>query len=222
MFHFLYKVLVKNLDTDVRRIGQAIVLDPPKSNEVSGEDELPQSEPLQEMLVFPSYDFPPSGCARFDCQVSYLSSILAFNLNLHVSCLKSLVHQGKENLSLLFDAKVGDKINENGRKDLAINLGVEAWSQSLKYASHLRASFVKIPDGGTLESLRGTSCIETDDRQELIDLALNDYFSVDRYLARGDIFSICIKWNCKSPMCIPCSQNMHDISDAVIYFKVII
>lgn len=174
------------------------------------------------MLVFPSYNFSQSRCVPFAPEVSYLSSLLAFNLNLHVSCLKSLVHQGKENLASLFEAKVDDETNENGSKDSIINLGVESWSQSPRFASHLRASFVKIPECGTLESLKGSSSIEAEDRQEMIDLALNDYFSVDRYLVRGDLFSICINWNCKSAMCIPCSQRIHNTGDTIIYFKVIL
>ncbi|KAM1058098.1 hypothetical protein COP1_031381 [Malus domestica] len=51
----------------------------------------------------------------------------------------------------------------------------------------------------------------------MIDLALQ---GVDRYLARGDIFSICINWSCKSSMCIPCKQGSQAGSDN-IYFKVV-
>ncbi|KAM1604563.1 hypothetical protein ACFX15_030652 [Malus domestica] len=54
----------------------------------------------------------------------------------------------------------------------------------------------------------------------MIDLALHNYFGVDRYLARGDIFSICINWSCKSSMCIPCKQGSQAGSDN-IYFKVV-
>ncbi|TQD84626.1 hypothetical protein C1H46_029828 [Malus baccata] len=73
---------------------------------------------------------------------------------------------------------------------------------------------------GTLDSIKGNSSIEYEDRQEMIDLALHNYFGVDRYLARGDIFSICINWSCKSSMCIPCKQRSQDGSDD-IYFKVV-
>lgn len=214
-------ILVKNLETGIQRIGQAVVLDPPKTREDLSDDKLPPSKSSRAMLLFPSYNFSQSRCVTFAPEVSYLSSLLAFNLNLHVSCLKSLLHQGKENLASLFEAKVDDETNENGSKDSIINLGVESWSQSPRFASHLRASFVKIPECGALESLKGSSSIEAEDRQDMIDLALNDYFSVDRYLVRGDLFSICINWNCKSAMCIPCSQRIHNISDTIIYFKVV-
>ncbi|KAL2540526.1 Peroxisome biogenesis protein 6 [Abeliophyllum distichum] len=89
-----------------------------------------------------------------------------------------------------------------------------------KYASHLRVSFVKIPQYGTLETLKSSSSIESKDRQDLIDLALKNYFAIDRYLARGDLFNICIKWNCNSELCNPCTQNMQNGGDDIIYFKV--
>jgi peroxin-6 len=51
---------------------------------------------------------------------------------------------------------------------------------------------------------------------------LQKYFEVDRCLARGDIFSVRIDWNCNSTVCIPCGQRSQDRSDNIIYFKVII
>ncbi|XP_047972026.1 peroxisome biogenesis protein 6 isoform X3 [Salvia hispanica] len=40
------------------------------------------------------------------------------------------------------------------------------------------------------------------------------------YLARGDLFSVCIDWNCKSELCIPCNQEMQNPGEHTIYFKV--
>jgi len=54
----------------------------------------------------------------------------------------------------------------------------------------------------------------------MIDLALQNYFEADRYLSRGDIFSICLNWKCNSIVCIPCNQNSQNRSDNIIYFKV--
>ncbi|KAM3204839.1 peroxisome biogeneis protein 6 isoform X1 [Capsicum annuum] len=52
-------------------------------------------------------------------------------------------------------------------------------------------------------------------------MELNKYFGVDRFLSRGDLFSVCINWNCKSALCIPfCQKKQNDGSD-LIFFKVV-
>lgn len=214
------KVLVKNFETSIQRIGQAVVLDPPSTHEDLVDDKLPSSKSMRAMLVFPSYNFPQTKRVPLIPKVAYLSPLLAFNLSLHVSCFKSLVHQGKDALASLFEVKDDDETNEKGSQESVINLHLEPWPYSPRNASHLRASFVKIPECGILESLKGSSSIEAEDRQEMIDLALNEYFEIDRYLARGDLFSISINWNCKSAMCIPCLQRKQNSRDTIIYFKV--
>ncbi|XP_073140109.1 peroxisomal ATPase PEX6 isoform X2 [Henckelia pumila] len=214
-------ILIKNSDANISRIGQAVALDPPNADEnLSGNAPLCTQSP-RTMAVFPSYPYPRIQSATLDPGVAFLSPILAFNLNLHHSCLKSIVQQGIETLSSLFeverDVEEIGKVNES-----FINIGLEPWAQQLpKYASHLRASFVKIPKCGTLESLKTSSSVEAKDRQELIDVALNAYFSVDRYLARGDLFAICARWSCKSELCIPCKQKMLNGGDDLTYFKVV-
>lgn len=170
-------------------------------------------------MIFPSYSYPRIQSATLDPGVAFLSPILAFNLNLHHSCLKSIVQQGIETLSSLVEVKrdgeeIG-KVNES-----FITIGLEPWVQLPNYASHLRVSFVKIPKCGTLESLKTSSSVEAKDRQELIDVALNAYFSIDRFLSRGDLFTICARWSCKSELCISCNQNMLNSGDDLIYFKV--
>ncbi|KAM7495900.1 hypothetical protein LguiA_020314 [Lonicera macranthoides] len=214
-------VLVKNFETSIQRIGQAVVLDPPSTHEDLVDNKLPSSKSMRAMLVFPSYNFPQTKQVPLIPEVAYLSPLLAFNLNLHVSCFKSLVHQGKDALASLFEFKDDDETNEKGSQESAINLHLEPWPHSPRYASHLRASFVKIPECGILESLKGSSSIEAEDRQEMIDLALNKYFEIDRYLSRGDLFSISINWNCKSAMCIACLQRKQNSRDTIIYFKVV-
>ncbi|KAK2980628.1 hypothetical protein RJ640_011436 [Escallonia rubra] len=214
-------ISVKNVETGIQRIGQAVVLDPPSALEDLSGSKLPLSKSSRAMLVFPSYNYSQIHHAAVAPDVAYLSPLLAFNLNLHVSCLKLLVHRGKDTLASLFEAQLDDKTSGEGSQDSVINVGLQPLARLSKYASHLRASFVKVPECGTLESLKGNSFIEAEDRQEMIDLALNDYFATDRYLARGDLFGICIKWNCKSAMCIPCNQKMHNAGDTTIYFKVV-
>ncbi|KAL8548573.1 hypothetical protein ACS0TY_007751 [Phlomoides rotata] len=213
-------ILVKNVDANVSRIGQTTVLDPPNSDN-SSEYESVLSHAPNTMLAFPSYDYPRSQSATLDHQVAYLSPIFAFNLNLHLSCLKSIVQQGKQKLWSLFEENGNDELNEKENELVSVCITLQPWEELPKYASHLRASFVKIPECGSLERLKTSSSDEAKDRQGLIDLALNDYFSVDRYLSRGDLFSICINWNCKSELCIPCNKKMLNGGDETVYFKVV-
>lgn len=213
-------IFVKNAEMNERRIGQAFVLDPPSIHEHLGDNKLPFPKSPRVMLVFPSYSYPQIHHAPLDQEVAYVSPLLAFNLSLHVSCFKSLVHQGKETLASLFEVKMDDDTNGKGSETSIISLTLQPCAELPSYASHLRISFVKIPECGILESLKGSSSVEAKDRQEMIDLALHKYFEKDRYLARGDLFCIYINWNCKSAMCIPCSLKKQNASDERIYFKV--
>uniref|UniRef100_A0A2P2M9Y4 ATPase AAA-type core domain-containing protein n=1 Tax=Rhizophora mucronata TaxID=61149 RepID=A0A2P2M9Y4_RHIMU len=172
------------------------------------------------MLVFPSCTFPSDESSLLDHEVAYLSPILAFNLGLHVSCLKLLVHQGNETLLSLFESRFDDEKCKDAGEGSVINVGLEPFTQLPRFASHLRVSFIKIPECGTLGSLKGHSSIESEHRQEMIDLSLTRYFEVDRFITRGDIFNICIRWNCNSTFCIPCEQRTQNKSDEIIYFKV--
>ncbi|GER24752.1 peroxisomal biogenesis factor [Striga asiatica] len=213
-------LLIKNVDANVSKIGQAVVLDPPSQCENPSEGGSICARAPYTMLVFPSYPYPQNHSAALDPQVAYLSPILAFNLNLHLSCLKSVVQKGKETLLYFFKMKADGEINGNESKLPSASVEIQSYGELPKYASHLRATFVKVPECGTLERLKTRSSDEAKDRQELIDAELNDYFSIDRYLSRGDLFSISINWNCKSEMCILCSQNtLHNTHD-IIYFKV--
>ncbi|XP_050237486.1 peroxisomal ATPase PEX6 isoform X2 [Mercurialis annua] len=219
-------VLIKNTETNIRRIGQVVVLDPPGNygHLVCDDDvsRVPNSRTSRTMLVFPSYNFGSDEPRVLDCEVAYLSPLLAFNLDLHVSCLNSLVRQGNDKLVSLFcDSNGGDESCGEVSDDSLIHLALEPLAQLPRYASHLRVSFVKIPECGTLESLKGSSSVEAQDRQEMIDLALHDYFKADRFLARGDVFSICIHWNCNSVVCIHCSKSSQNRNDDVVYFKVV-
>ncbi|XWS31679.1 hypothetical protein CRYUN_Cryun23aG0096700 [Craigia yunnanensis] len=214
-------VLVRNAETKIQRIAQVVVLDPPNTHVNMSLSKEPFSHPPHIMLVFPSYSFPQNDLVLLDCDVAYVSPLLAFNLNLHISCLRSLVHEGKETLASLFEGTVDDKACRGDTNASVISLWLEPLGRLPKYASHLRVSFVKIPDCSSLESLRGISSIEAEDRQEIIDSALHKYFEVDRYLARGDVFSVFLNWNCNSFICVPCSLRLQNWSDNIIYFKVV-
>lgn len=210
---------MKNVDCQIQRVSQVVALDPPNVNDVSSENETLLYNSSNAMVVFPSCSFPLVHRVPLVTEVAYVSPILAFNLGLHTSCLRLLLHHGEEKLASLFEGKTESEGNGNRSEGFSVNLDIEPLTKLPSYASHLRVSFVKIPECGTIGSLVRSSSIESEDRQEKIDLALNEYFAIDRYLARGDLFSICINWSCKSSMCIACSQKKKG-SDTNLYFKV--
>lgn len=216
------KVVVKNIEIGIQRVAQVVVLDPPKTTlEDASLTQVPVSDSLHTMLVFPTYDL--MGQQLLDQEVAYLSPMLAFNLSLHISCLKSLVHRGNGVLEKYFEAKCDEEfIGKSAEDGSKIGLDLEPVSQVPGYASHLRVSFVKIPECGTIPSLKVNSSFEAEERQGLIDSALQKYFGTDRQLSRGDIFRIYIDWNCGSSICNPCSQRLCSESDDYIYFKVIL
>ncbi|KAK8499516.1 hypothetical protein V6N12_011601 [Hibiscus sabdariffa] len=214
-------VLVRNLDAKIQRIAQIVVLDPPNAHVDMSLRKESSSDPPHTMLVFPSYSYPPSDSVLLDLDVAYVSPLLAFNLNLHISCLRSLVYKGKETLASLFEGNVDDKTCRGDTDASVISLWLEPLGRLPKYASHLRVSFVKIPECSSLESLRGISSIEAKYRQEMIDSALHKYFEADRYLTRGDVFSIFLNWNCNSAICISCCSRLQNQNDNIIYFKVV-
>lgn len=215
-------VLVKNVETNIERVAQVVVLDAPTNNEQAPSVKLPSSSSSSRvMCVFESYNFPPNDYSSLDEDIAYLSPLLAFNLDLDVLCLNALLRQGNDALASLFETKVDGATCSKTSEDIGIGVRLEPLAQSPRYASHLRVSFVKIPECSSLESLRARSSIEAEARQEMIDSALHDYFKVDRCLAKGDVFSIRICWNCNSVVCIPCNQRSKDGSGNVIYFKVV-
>ncbi|KAG9156988.1 hypothetical protein Leryth_009024 [Lithospermum erythrorhizon] len=210
-------VSICNNETKVRRIGQAVVLDRPNVEENLTCNKSISSDSEPRTFFLPSCNYPQVHDAALDYKVAYLSPLLAFNLNLHMSYLKCIVQQGKESLSALFEVEEDRKMIDVSD----IKLGLEPLTQLPKYASHLRTSFVKIPECGTLEALRKGPVMEAEDRQQLIDSSLNNYFAVDRYLARGDVFSVTINWKCNSSLCIPCCKKIHNCENDIIYFKVV-
>ncbi|CAH8336730.1 unnamed protein product [Eruca vesicaria subsp. sativa] len=212
-------VVINNVDIGIQRLAQVVVLDPPPPKTTSLEDasSLTSLDSLHTMLVFPTFDTMSQ--QLLNQEVAYLSPMLAFNLSLHMSCLKSLVHRGDKVLEKYFVAKFDEELDGNESK---ISLDLEPVSEVPAYASHLRVSFVKIPECGTIQSLVVNSSFEDEERQGLIDSALHKYFGTDRQLSRGDVFRVYIEWNCGSSICIPCSQGLGSRSEGdFIYFKVV-
>ncbi|RDX86979.1 Peroxisome biogenesis protein 6, partial [Mucuna pruriens] len=212
-------VLVKNVDTNTQKIAVAVALDPPGTTTNVDSPSSSSSSSSRIMLVFPSCDFPRSGVPVLDDQIAFLSPLLAFNLNLHVACLKSVLHHGQDALASYFGR--GDEDAAKTTVDSVINVELEPLAQPPKFVSLLRVSFVKIPECGILESIKASSAIESQERQDMIDMALQKYFEVDRYLSKGDVFGISISWNCNSPICIPCNQRTLNKNDNLICFKVV-
>ncbi|CAF2052268.1 unnamed protein product [Brassica napus] len=212
-------VVINNIDIGIQRVAQVVVLDPPnKTLEDSSVTSLPVSDSLHTMLVFPTFDTMSQ--QLLDQEVAYLSPMLAFNLSLHMSCLKSLVHRGNEVLEKYFVAKF-DEESASVAGESKIGLDLEPVSEVPGYASHLRVSFVKIPECGTIQSLVVSSSFEDEERQGLIDSALNKYFGTDRVLSRGDVFRVCTEWNCGSSICVQCGQGLGSKEEDFIYFKVV-
>lgn len=73
------------------------------------------------MLVFPTYDLMMTQ-QLLSQEVAYLSPMLAFNLGLHVSCLKSLVHRGNEVLEKYFVAKFDEGESAVGGSKIGLEL----------------------------------------------------------------------------------------------------
>lgn len=212
---------MKNAETNVGRIVKVFVLDRPDIGEKESASEISSPSCFHTVMsTFPSLTYPLDGCIPVDQEVVYVTPILAFNLGLHRSCLNVLLQGGQESLKSLFEVETKDAV-EKARDDSRVYVELAPWSQLPRYASHLRISFVKIPECGMLGSLRGASKSEDDDRQVMIDSALKEYFEVDRFLARGDIFYVHINWNCGSEMCMACSQDdLKRHSSNIVYFKV--
>ncbi|KAG0469977.1 hypothetical protein HPP92_016677 [Vanilla planifolia] len=215
-------VLVKNADTKVGRLVKILALDRPvlggTQREHSRSSEL---SPCVKCLlgVLPSFQYSSDGKLPFYMEVAYVTPLLAFNLGLHLSSLKVLLLNGGESLKSLVE--VDEAMTLEGNKNASVVLELVSWTNLPKYASHLRISFVKLPECGILASLKGCSVIEAEDRQNMIDSALNDYFKVDRYLTREDVFCVRINWSCHSEWCAICSDSSKTLSNNLIYFKVV-
>lgn len=164
--------------------------------------------------VLPSFTYSSKKFGLLDEGVAYVTPLLAFNLGLHVSCLG-----GQESLKFLLDGEG----HEEGMlmNSSFFNIELTPSPYLPRYASHLRVSFVKVPECRVLASLKGSSEIDANDRQDMIDMALNEFFKADRLLAKGDLFCIRINWRCGSGICVACNQNgTTNSSSNVIYFKV--
>ncbi|KAJ4797804.1 hypothetical protein LUZ62_049050 [Rhynchospora pubera] len=210
-------VLVKNPDNNVARIAKIIVFDQTPASHNTQQPLHPSA-----MGVFPSLTYPPINPNHLS-HVAFLSPLLAFNLGFHTSCLKLLLPiQGYLFKYFLTNEHYIPEPNTSPQKqNLSLNLHITPLPILPKYASHLRVSFVKIPECGMLPSLKGNSLIQASHYQTMLDSALNQFFKVDRFLMKGDVFCVHNVWNCRSELCLVCTDNTAKTRlNDLIYFKV--
>ena len=216
-------MLVKNTDNNVGRIVKAVLFDNPCLDESRSEhtEKVVSAYPSDRAMGFlPCRTFPATGFASMDEDVAYVSPLLAFNLGLHVSCLKLLIQRGGQPFKFCSQAEEIDATASAG-SDLSLHLDLLPCPQVPKYALHLRVSVVRIPDCGVLASLKINSSFGGSDYQDMVDQALNEYFKFDRFLARGDVFCIQNSWNCGASCCLACNKQDNKLHPRnMIYFKV--
>ncbi|WVZ87148.1 hypothetical protein U9M48_033835 [Paspalum notatum var. saurae] len=214
-------VLVKNTDNNVGRIVKAVLLDHPPLDEsrTKHTEHVVPTSPDRAMGFLPCRLFPATGLASINEDVAFVSPLLAFNLGLHVSCLKLLIQRG-EPFKFCSRAEEPDAATSAG-SDLSLHLDLLPCPQVPKYSLHLRVSVVKIPDCGVLASLNINSSFGGSDYQDMVDQALNEHFTFDRFLARGDVFCIRNSWNCGVSSCLACNKKDNKLHPTnMIYFKV--
>jgi peroxin-6 len=215
-------VLVKNTDNNVGRIVKAVLLDHhdlDAENTQRNENVASTSSDCV-MGTLPCRSFPGTGSASLDENAAYLSPLLAFNLGLHVSCLKLLIQKAGGRFKFCSHIEQHDATADGG-SEVSVQLELLPCPQVPRYASHLRVSVVRIPECGVLASLKINSSFGGSDYQDMIDQALNEYFKFDRFLARGDVFSIRNNWNCGMNSCLACNKQDDKLHHHnMIYFKV--
>ncbi|XP_015692281.2 peroxisome biogenesis protein 6 [Oryza brachyantha] len=216
-------VLVKNADNSVGRIAKAVVLDQPYLDDSLTEHTEPVvvASPSDNVMgILPCHSFPTNGFQHLDEEVAYVSPLLAFNLGVHITCLKLLVQNRDKPFKFCSKVEESDLVASGG-SNLTFPLEILPCPQMPKYALHLRVSVVKIPECGVLASLKTNSSIGGNDYQDMIDQALNEHFKFDRLLARGDVFCIRNNWNCSATSCLACNREDNRLHPRdLIYFKV--
>jgi peroxin-6 len=202
-------VLVKNTDNNVGRIVKAVLFGNPSLDKSCSEhtDQVVSASLSGHAMGFlPCRTFPAIGFTSMDEDVGYVSPLLAFNLGLHVSCLKLLIQREGQPFKFCSRAEEIDATASSG-SDLSLHLDLLPCPQVPKYALHLRVSVVRIPDCGVLASLKINSSFGGSEYQDMVDQALNEYFKFDRFLARGDVFGIQNSWKCVSSCCLACNKQ---------------
>ncbi|KAM1042203.1 hypothetical protein ACFX2I_031239 [Malus domestica] len=84
--------------------GSLIILElkTPNNRDCAAKIEQTLSEFSHAMLVLPCCAFPENDRMSLKREVAYISPLLAFNLDLHTLCFKSLAHRGEDTLASYF------------------------------------------------------------------------------------------------------------------------
>ncbi|CAM6116942.1 unnamed protein product [Calypogeia fissa] len=209
-------VMIKDQSNNCAKPARVMVLDPPEDRGASvspRESKLKNSWQNEELRTktFPTYNLTSKSGAQLDPEVAFLSPVLAFNLGVYVSWLEFLISStcdppsispGQDGAALRPDFSdsfswsyfvqispflpaLERPFSENTNQSSATlpHNSKLAQSSRVMYATHVRIGLVRIPTENVLRSsLKG--------RQAEIDASLHDYFKTDRFLSKGDLFSI--------------------------------
>lgn len=202
------------------RIARVLVLDPTFDDPCKDDSYKIYTSSSSANGVLPSCVYMSNDIVLSEDTV-YLTPLFAFNLGLHLSWLGVFSEKGADAVKSLFENNK-DLEKEKAIMEAAslVHVDILPWLKLPMYATHVEISSVKIPET-YLQFFNGMFQNEKDERQNIVDLAIKDYFRVDRFCARGDIFCIHIKWRCNSEMCVACSLNSSDTSSTDVFtFKV--
>lgn len=206
------------------RIARVLVLDPTFDDACKDESyKIYPSSFTSANAVLPSCVYMSNDIVLPVQETAYLTPLFAFNLGLHLSWLGAFSEKGVDVVKSLFENNK-DFEKEKAIMDAAslVHVDILPWLKPPMYATYVEISSVKIPET-YLQYFNGMLQSEKDERQNIVDLAIKDYFKVDRFCTRGDIFCIHIKWRCNSEMCVACSLNRSDRSSIDVFtFKVLL
>lgn len=231
-------VMVKHVHTRVGRPARVVVLDPPSRlldcKKENGDVALGCND--YGMCFLPSVALQSIMTPNLSGDVAYMSPMLAFNLGLHITwiqlwlschCNKNLCSNGVKKSCL------GPSYLELSKVDVCslwqslpppsdcspehMSEGKENIEQSpLKFAFHVRIGHVKVPVSGISQFAIEDMQYLSEERQEDVDTALQDYFKCSRVLARGDLFAVRVPFDAKKHCKVISSMG----EDHIIFFKV--
>eukprot|EP00250_Pteridium_aquilinum_P012046 c20475_g1_i1 orf=236-3310(-) len=225
-------VMVRHVQTRVGRPARVVVLDPPHRLIDCKGNGGAACEYEGNRCVLPWVTLCSIKTSALRGDVAYMSSMLAFNLGLHTSCLHQWLscHCNKKSSSSEVQKSCLDVSSlEHSEVDVcplwkllpppsdnfpeqAIEGKENFEIAPFKFAYHVRIGNVKVPTSGFSQTFNETM-------EDWLDVssALEDYFKCTRVLARGDLFAVRVPFNGKKHQ-----KFLNKISEErTIFFKVI-
>ncbi|KAI5079525.1 hypothetical protein GOP47_0005004 [Adiantum capillus-veneris] len=216
-------VMVRHVLTEVGRPAKIVALDPPHMaiEDCQGHEDAAYEDTENWLCFLPTVTLPSIKFSTLRGDVAYLSTMLAFNLGLHITWLHQWLscHCSDKSqklcleASLLADSKVDVyplwKLvppRSNCFLESVAEENVPIKEAPLKHAFHVRVGHVKVPASEFTE-------FHTEDLQDV----LQNYFKRSRVLARGDLFSVRVLVNGKKDQRL--FNNTSE--ERIVYFKVI-